>query len=115
MTQWVSKMPRYHFPVKKNKTAQLLAYKAFIFDHLTDYRNRKARHRYPGQSCCCSGCEFFFKLFIRSNFCCPNTIRVLCAVVEVCQVSSLNQSGALLNTCTPTHIVHVSADLDEDR
>lgn len=35
--------------------------------------------------------------------------------MKVCQVSSLNQSGALLNTCTPTHIVHVNADLDGDQ
>lgn len=44
--------------------------------------------------------------------CCRNTDRVLCVVVETCQVGSLNQSRASLNTSTPTHIVLVNIVLD---
>lgn len=39
----------------------------------------------------------------------------MCGFVDVCQVSSLSQSGALLNTCTSTHILHVNIDLVEDQ
>ena len=88
--------------------------KAFFYLMIQQIRNQKTLFTYPGQSCCYSGCDIFSKLFTRSNFCCPNLIKVLCVVVDVCQLSSLNQSGALLNTCTPTRTSHVNADLDAD-
>lgn len=52
-------------------------------------------------------------LTIVSNSDCPNTVRVLCVLLKVCQVSSLHQSGALLNTHTLTYIVHVNSDPDK--
>lgn len=55
-------------------------------------KTEKTAQKYPGQSCCSSNCHFSFflsfffllfsKLFIGSNFCCPNKVRVLCLCLQ---------------------------------